>query len=437
MKAFWITAFSLLLATAAPVAGYAQDSAEQPAAAAEESTNERAAEAVVEGEEPPTPETSPDTPTEIPVDTAEDGEAAEDELAAEPAAEDQPADTEETATGADGADAADANGEGEETDEEDFGPVIVDQGGTFWMPPQASTIAPEVDWLFYAITALSIFCFVGITIAVVWFTIRYRARDGRRPEPSATHNDAMEITWTIIPSIIVVIIFVLGWQGYMKMAAVPQHAEEVRVTASKWSWEFTYPNGYRDHRLHVPVNRPVRLVMTSQDVLHSLFVPAFRVKMDVLPFRYTRMWFEATEPGTYRLYCAEYCGTAHANMIGEVVVHPPGGYERYLEEAQQRMMDLPPVELGELLYVQRGCRECHSIDGTSGQGPTLAGIWGVEQQYRDGTHLVDDDHIRMALLDPQARVRTGYNPVMPTFRGRLSDREIEAIIEYIKSLADE
>jgi cytochrome c oxidase subunit II len=422
MKAFWITAFSLLLATAAPSASYAQDSAEQPALEAEDSTNEHAAEMAVLGEEPAAPETL--------VVTAEEGEAGEAELDAEPADEGDAADAEEPA--------ANEGGEDEEAEEEDFGPVIISEGGTFWMPPQASTIAAEVDWLFYAITALSIFCFVGITIAVVWFTIRYRARDGRRAERSASHNDAMEITWTVIPSIIVVIVFVLGWQGYMKMAAVPQQAEEIRVTASTWNWEFNYPEvGYTDSRLHVPVNRPVRLIMRSEDVLHSLFVPAFRVKMDVLPHRYTRMWFEATEPGNYRLYCTEYCGDQHSHMVAEVVVHPPGGYERYLEEAKQRMMDLPPVELGELLYVQRGCRECHSIDGTSGQGPTLAGIWDQEQQYRDGTHLVDDDHIRLALLDPQARVRTGYNPVMPTFRGRLSEREIEAIIEFIKSLAEQ
>lgn len=402
MKAFLITAFSLLLVTLTPAAGYAEQAADEQAPGAEQAPAAEAAE-----------------PAE-----AEVGEATEPEAEAGEAAETEDADAED-------AEAA----EGDDDDAGGFGPVIVDQGGTFWMPPQASTVAADVDWLFYAITALSIFCFVGITIAVVIFTVRYRARDGRRPEPSPTHNDAMEITWTVIPSIIVVIIFVVGWQGYMRMAAVPQHAEEISVTAQKWSWEFTYPNGWVDSRLHIPVNRPVRLVMRSNDVLHSLFVPAFRTKMDVLPNRYTRMWFEPTEVGTYRLYCAEYCGDQHAHMVTEVVVHPPGGYESYLEEAQQQMMDMPPVELGELLFEMRGCQECHATDGTPGQGPPLDGIWGQEHELRDGSTItVDENHIRMSLLDPQARVRAGYNPVMPTFAGRLSDREIDAIIEFIKSL---
>ncbi len=364
---------------------------------------------------------------------ADEGEEV-DEAGADEA--DEADEAEEEAEDGDAPDDAEEGDEGESVTDRDFGDAIISEGGTFWMPPQASSVAPDVDWLFYAITGLSIFCFIGITIAVVYLCIRYRASRAPKPEPSPSHSDAIEITWTVIPSIIVVIIFVLGWQGYMRLAAAPEHAEEIQVRASTWNWEFTYPNGWVDSRLHVPVNRPVRLVMTSDDVLHSLFVPAFRTKMDVVPNRYTRMWFEATEPGTYRIYCAEYCGNGHARMDSEVVVHPPGGYEQYLDDAQQEMLDMPPVELGEFLYGERlGCQQCHSIDGTDGEGPTLKGIWGEERELADGsTVTVDENHIRTSLLEPQERVRAGYDPTMPTFRGRVEDREITALIEFIKSL---
>ena len=315
-------------------------------------------------------------------------------------------------------------------------PVPTDTSpGTFWMPQDAAAGASSVDTLFYAILAISAVCFIGITIAVIVFVAKYRHREGHRAESSSSHNDVLEITWTVLPSIVVVIIFVIGWRSFANMKMAPKHAHEVIVTAQKWSWTFQYPNGHIDSVLHVPVDEPVRLVMTSDDVIHSFFVPAFRAKQDVLPKRFTTMWFEATKVGTYQAYCAEYCGQQHSKMLTTVVVHEPGGYEKYLEQAAEAMLNMPPRELGELIYKQRGCAQCHSIDGASGTGPTFKGLWASTGKLADGSTItVDENYIRESILEPQAKVRLGFNPVMPTFQGKLKEREIIGIIEYIKSL---
>lgn len=316
------------------------------------------------------------------------------------------------------------------------GPSLADlKDGTFWLPPQSSSVAPAVDWLFYGILGLSIFCFVGITVATVWFCIKYRASKVEKPTASESHNDSLEITWTVIPCIIVVFIFFFGWKGYMDLKATPMHGHEIRVDAWQWNWNFKYENGYTDNVLHVPVDEPVRLVMKSQDVLHSFFVPAFRVKQDIIPGRYTDIWFEATEPGTYRLYCAEYCGTDHSEMTTYVVVHEPGGFEQYMDKGLQKMMDLPPVELGALLYEKKGCVTCHSIDGSSGKGPSWKGIWGETHTMKDGSKLVvDENYVRESILTPSKHVRVGFTDQMSTFQGKITDRGIDGIIAYIKSL---
>jgi cytochrome c oxidase subunit II len=312
---------------------------------------------------------------------------------------------------------------------------LPDQYGTYWMPQTASTVAEEVDWLFYGILGLTIFWFVVITAAVVYFCIKYRARPGHAPEPSASHNDALEITWTIVPSIIVVIIFVLSWRSYVNIITPPQNAMEIQVQARAWSWQFTHKGGLSSDELHVPVNQPVKLVMTSSDFLHSMFIPAFRVKMDVLPRRYTHVWFEATKPGIYRLYCAEYCGKDHSRMKTRVIVHRPGGYEQYLAELDALQDTMDPKELGRQLYTGRGCIACHSIDGTPMVGPTFKGVFGTTQQMVDGSSAtVDENYLRESIVDPMAKIRAGYQPVMPPFAGQLSDRELTGLIEFIKSL---
>jgi cytochrome c oxidase subunit 2 len=297
------------------------------------------------------------------------------------------------------------------------------------------------------VLGLSAFFFFAITGAVVWLVWKYRHRPGHKSEPSAAHNDALEITWTIIPTIICVFLFYYGWRTYVHVVTPPNKAVEVNVLAWRWNWQFTHYNGVTDSDLHVPVNTPVRLVMTSKDVLHAFYAPAMRVKQDVLPRRYTYVWFEATKPGTYRLTCAEYCGTAHAQMAclqedkhtgaclrrAVVVVHSPGDYERYLNDAGAS--DLPPVELGAKAIEKKGCVACHTIDGSTRVGPSFKGVFGTEITLADGSKVrMDENYIRESLLAPQAKARPGFPPSMPSFEGQLKEKEIEGIIAFIKSL---
>jgi len=306
---------------------------------------------------------------------------------------------------------------------------------SFWMPPQVSTVAQGVDWLFHFILAISVFFFLLIVAVMVVFIIRYRRRGGRAAEPSPSHNMALEVTWTVIPLLLVVAIFGFGFKGYLDMSTPPANAYEILVDAQKWNWSFTYPNGYVDADLHVPVDRPVRLVLSSQDVIHSLYIPSFRIKMDVVPGRYSKAWFEATQPGEYDLFCAEYCGTSHSDMIANVIVHPVGEFETWLEKASNFLETMTPVEAGRKLYQVRGCQQCHSVDGSAKTGPSFLGIFGHEQALADGSSVIaDENYIRESILEPQAKVVAGFDPVMPTYQGRLSDPEISAIIEYLKSL---
>jgi cytochrome c oxidase subunit 2 len=306
--------------------------------------------------------------------------------------------------------------------------------GSFWMPPQISTVAHNVDSLFNFILWISVFFFLLIVAVMVFFVIRYRRREGLDAAESASHNTALELTWTIIPLVIVVVIFFFGFRGYLDMATPPANAYEILVDGQKWNWSFTYPNGYVDENLHVPVDRPVRLVMTSADVIHSLYVPAFRVKMDVVPGRYSKAWFEATQVGEYDLFCAEYCGTSHSDMLAHVIVHPPGEFETWLEKASNFLETMSPVDAGRKLFQVRGCTQCHSMDGSAKTGPTLLGVFGRTEQMANGTSLtVDENYIRESILEPNARVVAGFEPVMPTYQGRLKDEEIMAIIEYLKA----
>jgi cytochrome c oxidase subunit 2 len=289
--------------------------------------------------------------------------------------------------------------------------------------------------MFRAVLALSIFFFVAITGAVVYMTIKYRHRPGHKAEPSTAHSDALEVTWTVIPTIIVVFLFYYGWRGYLREVTPPAQAVEIQVQAYRWGWNFTHSNGVQDSALHVPVNTPVRLVMTAKDVLHSFYIPVFRIKQDLVPRRYTYAWFNATKPGTYQLYCAEYCGTNHSQMKPAVVVHDPGGYERYLADKAASSASLPPAELGKSLYEKKGCVACHSIDGSARIGPSFAKDFGTTVQLNNGSSVpMDENYIRESILYPQAKARPGYPPSMPSFEGQLKEKELTGLIEYIKSL---
>jgi cytochrome c oxidase subunit 2 len=338
--------------------------------------------------------------------------------------------------------------------------LITPTGGTVWLPEQASVTAGNVDWLFDAVLWLSVICFVGITGAVVYFVWRFRARPGHKVQPSSHHNDVIETIWTVIPSLICVALFVAGWRGYVDLVTPPKHALEIHVTARKWSWEFTHPNGVKDSVLHVPAGRSVRMIMKSEDVIHSFFVPKFRVKQDVLPRRYTNLWFKAEDPTVpadqelrnadvnpanrdlvlrqtgHRLYCAEYCGTDHSQMKTRVVVHNPGGYDNYLAFKKAESDNASPVDRGKDVY-ERLCFACHTVDGSTKVGPSFKGIWSETHNFTDGsTAEVDENYVRDSILNPQARVRQGFPPSMPSFQGQLSDKEIMGVIEYIKSLKE-
>ena len=319
----------------------------------------------------------------------------------------------------------------------------IDEDGNFWMPKAVNVEADSTDQMFYAVLGLSIFFFVAITVAVVYFVIKYRHRPGHRAEPSAAHNDALEITWTVIPTIICVFLFYYGWRTYVKVVTPPVKAVEINTLAWRWSWQFTHANGVKDRDLHVPVNMPVRLVMTSKDVLHAFYAPAMRVKQDIIPRRYTYSWFLATKPGTYRLTCAEYCGTDHSQMgITEegrravVVVHEPGKYEQYLADVAAISDTLSPAELGAKVY-EKNCTACHTTDGTIKVGPSFKGSFGTAVQMADGKSVkLDETYIRESILNPTAKTRAGFPAgQMSSFEGQLKEKEIEGLIAFIKSLA--
>lgn len=316
--------------------------------------------------------------------------------------------------------------------------LLAQASGSFWMPRKASSLAGEVDSIFNFILWISVFFFVLIVGLMVVFILRYRQQDpDDMPEESPSHNNALELTWTLIPVVLVVVIFTFGFKGYLGLTVPPSDAYEVLVTAQKWNWQFTYPNGHTDHELHIPEGRSVRLVMQSEDVIHSFYVPAFRVKQDVVPGRYTKVWFEATETGEFPILCAEYCGTGHSDMITKVIVHPALEFDGWLASAGDFLDNLPPAEAGAMLFKSLGCTACHSSDGSPLVGPTMLGVYGTERALKGGGSVVfDEEYIRSSLLDPQGQISEGYDPVMPTFQGRVNDKEITVIIAFIKSLSE-
>jgi cytochrome c oxidase subunit II len=221
----------------------------------------------------------------------------------------------------------------------------------------------------------------------------------------------------------------------MHASVAPAESYEIAVTAKKWAWSFTYPTGATTSELHVPAGRPVKLLMSSQDVLHSFFVPEFRVKQDVVPGSYTSVWFHAIEPGEFTLLCTEYCGTAHSSMLAKVVVHEEREFQEWLEGVSDAGKGLTPVEFGQKLYTTAQCNTCHSVDGRRLIGPTWQGIYNAERRLRDGTTVIaDENYLRDSILNPAAQIVEGYPPVMPSYKGQLRDAEIDALIAYMKTL---
>ena len=312
----------------------------------------------------------------------------------------------------------------------------MDTTGTLFMPPGSSTIAPEVDALFNFILYGSTVMFLIVVIAMVFLVIRYRAKQKDTLTKAATHNLKLELTWSIIPTILVIIIFFWGFNIYLKMYVPPRDAYEIKVTGQKWSWIFDYPNGATTvGELNVPRGKPIKLLISSKDVIHSFFVPDFRIKMDALPNRYTVTWFEAPNPGSHNLFCAEYCGTSHSSMIGRVNVMGEREFDEWLESNSHVGEGMSLEEYGEQLFTNKACATCHRIDGTAFTGPALNDIYMLKAHMSDGSEVtVDENYIRESILNPQAKIVAGYQPVMPTFQGILDDRQVDALVAYIKSL---
>ncbi len=315
----------------------------------------------------------------------------------------------------------------------------MNEKGTLYLPPPGSTVAGEVDALFYFIFYASLVLFVLVMMTTAYFIFKYRRRGKRELTSGIAHNTKLEIVWTIIPVILVFIVFVWGFKTYLKMNVIPKDALEIKATAQKWFWTFDYPNGANNiNNLVVPVGQPVKLLLSSQDVIHSFFVPNFRVKMDVLPNRYTLTWFEAIETGEYDIFCAEYCGKGHSEMLGKVIVMTEVDYNAWLEKSA---IDIPEgmslEDAGANLYTSKACITCHSVDGRPGVAPSFKGRFGTLQGMADGSTItIDENYLRESILNPQAKVAEGFQPVMPTYQNVLKDRQIDALMAYIKSLQD-
>lgn len=300
------------------------------------------------------------------------------------------------------------------------------------IPEQASTYATRVDALFYFLVALSFVATVGVFIAMVILGVKfYRPKDAEPRESHHLENPLLEIIWSVIPLFIFLGIFVWGAKLYADYIKPPDGALKIDVIAKQWMWKIQHPNGVREvNMLHVPVDQPVQLNMTSQDVLHDFFLPAFRVKQDVIPGRFTSLWFEATKEGTYPLFCAEYCGTEHSLMRGQVTVMSAKDYMVWLQGGPKQS----PVQAGEFLFQQRGCVTCHNANPDS-RGPNLEGVYGSQVTLADGEVVTaNEDYLYESILYSSKKVVKGFTPVMPSFANQLSVEDVNNLIAYIKSL---
>jgi len=317
------------------------------------------------------------------------------------------------------------------------------------MLSELSNIAEVVNGPILFITAVSVFFLVGITAVMVYFTIRYSRR--RNPKPEDVHGHMLlEIVWTVIPTLLAFGMFWYGWVGYKFMKEVPADAVEITVTGRMWSWLYEYDNGVETDVLNVPVDKPVKLTMRSLDVIHSYYIPAFKVKQDVVPgVDGLFLWFTARETGEYDVFCAEYCGLQHSAMLSKVRVLPEADFDAWLVEEGAEVAEMKAaleaggegeglVLLGQRLATTKGCVACHSTDGTRLVGPSFRGVYGLSETVVTGGAerqiVVDDDYLHRSIVEPNADIVKGYQPLMPPQTGIVNDDEIKALIAYIKSL---
>lgn len=309
-----------------------------------------------------------------------------------------------------------------------------------YLPEQASDIAPNADWIHNLITDISVFFTVAIVGAMIYFAIRYRQKDGVDHEtPQIRGSHLLEIIWTVVPTIICIIVAYYGVVYYQQMRVVPRDALTVNVTAQQWYWTFQYENGKTTKdELVVPVDKPVKLVMKSKDVLHSFFIPAMRVKRDAIPSGYTYISFRPVKTGVYQSYCTEYCGDKHSAMLATARVVSQAEFDQWVNDRSEELalMSKSPADQGKALYVAKGCNGCHSLDGSRIVGPSFLKLWGRKEKTSGGQEVeADENYISESILNPNAKIVEGYPPnVMPSYAGQLGDDQIGQLIAFIKTL---
>jgi cytochrome c oxidase subunit 2 len=298
-------------------------------------------------------------------------------------------------------------------------------------PAEASTIAPYTDALYFFLVAISLVGLVFVTALILYFSLRYR----RDKHPVATQIEGstiLEATWTIIPLGLFLIVFVWGGLLYFRIYNPPPNSMNIYIVGKQWMWKAEHPGGQHEiNALHIPIGQPIQLTMISQDVFHSFSIPDFRVKREVIPGRYSTVWFQATTPGTYHLFCTQYCGTLHSGMIGEVTAMTPEDYKKWLAQSTS---GTSLAQNGERLFASMGCNACHSGNAAA-RGPNLAGVYGSKLTLTDGSQVVvNDAYLRDAILDPSQHVTAGFSPIMPTYQGQISEDGLIDLVEYIKQL---
>ena len=298
-------------------------------------------------------------------------------------------------------------------------------------PREASTIAPYMDALYFFLLAMTVLGILLVGTLLVVFSIRYR----QEKNPVATHIEGstlLEATWTIIPLAIFLVCFVWGALLYFRIYSPPVNAMNIYIVGKQWMWKAEHPGGQHEiNALHIPIGRPVQLTMISQDVFHSFSIPDFRVKREVIPGRYSTVWFNATEAGTYHLFCTQYCGTQHSGMIGQITAMTPDDYDKW---TQQSTSGMSLAQNGERLFSSMGCNACHSGNAAA-RGPSLAGVYGSKLQLANGSQvLVNDAYLRDAILNPSQHITAGYSPIMPTYQGQISEDGLIDLVEFVKNM---
>lgn len=307
---------------------------------------------------------------------------------------------------------------------------------SFW-PEQASSVALEVDLLYIFIIVVTVVTSLAVYAAIAIFTIKYKRRSDDEIPEQIEGNLPLEIAWSIIPLGIVLVMFAWGIKVFYDLSRAPADALNFSVVGKQWMWKVQHPSGKREiNELHVPLGQPIKLTITSEDVIHSFFIPAFRTKIDAVPGRYTMSWFEPTKPGEYHIFCSQYCGTQHSHMIGRVVVMDPAHYEQWLKtgSATAAVSNETPEVAGARLFQEQRCNTCHMTNGL--MAPVLAGVFGSQVTLQGGvTVTADENYLRESIVNPQAKIVNGYQPNMPTFQGQVSEDALLQLLAYIKSLS--